>query len=417
MSFPQRIMRTIWMVFFTFLIHSLMSSFFATKQTDLPHISERITTKALSSEGGVAHCKDWDDLMTSGKVRDVQYHNNTKWAGIKIASKNRIDVQYSQQKNCITDCVIENLDSTDCFVDIIVTNQTATDPNVTIFNQSSILHPVNYNTYLHNADLPQPTNKLSDWIALHNDHWALAVKPGIDATYETVRFIQENCSGYLQGYQIRCLIHAREVVSLKIFSGPKDLQLLRDNQKIFAKMEWLIDCGWFTFLIKPLYELISFLSMYVIGSFAYSILLLLVCSRLAFPITQLKTVQDAMPVLRNMLISIIMLLALYKIVKIAVEIQVSPVLWIQDISLPDPTSVFELMIPWAGVHNMLRLSYATFLVTSLSIINMLFAVQEHQAIMIAFNLILDFFPAFFALVQIFDGVIKLAKNIKDAVRR
>jgi len=393
-----------------------MSGFFATKQIDLPHISEGITTRVLSSGENLAHCKDWDDLMVSGKVRDVQYHNDTKWAGIKIASSNHIDVQYSQQKHCITDCVIENLDSTDCFVDIIVTNQTAIDPNVTIFNQSSILHPVNYNTYLHNADLPAPTNKLSDWIAIHNDHWALAVKPGIDATYETVRFIQENYSGYLQGYQIRCLIHAREVVSLKIFAGPKDLQLLRDNQQIFPKMEWLIDCGWFTFLIKPLYELISFLSMYVIGNFAYSILLLLVLSRFAFPIVPLKTAQDAMPVLRNMLISIIMLLALYKIVKIAAEIQVSSVLWMKDISLPDPTSVFESTIPWTGVHNMFRLSYTTFVVTLLSSINMFFAVQEYQGIMIAFNLLLDFFPAFFALVQLFDGVIKLAKNINESIR-
>ncbi len=173
------------------------------------------------------------------------------------------------------------------------------------------------------------------------------------------------------------------------FAGPKELNLLENYQKELGikKFELAIDFGWFYFLTKPFLIILGFLNHFV-GNMGVAILIFATLLRLLLlPIAaksyesmakmrklqpKLKDIQeryqnDKMRLNQEMMmlyrkekvnpasgclpvfIQIPIFFSLYKVLSVSIEMRQAPFFgWIQDLSVPDPTSVFTLfgLIPW-----------------------------------------------------------------------
>ncbi len=182
---------------------------------------------------------------------------------------------------------------------------------------------------------------------------------------------------------------AKSQFETRIFAGAKQVDILKDYQSTLgiSRFEYLIDWGWFPFLTKPMLWLIN--SLYrLVGNFGVAIMLTTVILKLAlFPLanksfesmSKMKKLQPEMKKLQErfkedkarqqealmklyrdekvnpmagclpIFIQIPLFFALYKVQLIAIDMRHAPFFgWIQDLSAPDPTTIFNLfgLIPW-----------------------------------------------------------------------
>ncbi len=149
----------------------------------------------------------------------------------------------------------------------------------------------------------------------------------------------------------------------------------------------MIDWGWFYFLTKPMFSVIHWLYS-LVGNFGIAILLVTVIVKaIFFPLanksyvsmSKMKLVQPKMTEIREkfkddkqkqqqammelyktekinplagclpMVIQIPVFFSLYKVLFVTIEMRHAPFFgWIQDLSAPDPTTIFNLfgLIPW-----------------------------------------------------------------------
>ena len=149
----------------------------------------------------------------------------------------------------------------------------------------------------------------------------------------------------------------------------------------------MIDWGWFYFITKPMFLLIEFIYG-IVGNFGVAILVATVVVKLVFfPLAQkaytsmakMKALQPEMQKMRErykddkmkqqqammelykkekvnplagcvpILIQIPVFFSLYKVLFVSIEMRHAPFFgWINDLSAPDPTTVFNLfgLIPW-----------------------------------------------------------------------
>ncbi|MCW8952734.1 MAG: membrane protein insertase YidC [Rhodospirillales bacterium] len=173
------------------------------------------------------------------------------------------------------------------------------------------------------------------------------------------------------------------------FAGAKEVALLDSYAEEFGveRFDLAIDFGWFYFLTKPIFYMILFFNHYF-GNFGVAILLLTVLIKLIlFPLanksykamSRMKKLQPEMKKLQErfgddktrmnqelmalykkekvnpvsgclpILVQIPVFFALYKVLFVNIEMRHAPFFgWIQDLSAPDPTTVFNLLglIPW-----------------------------------------------------------------------
>ena len=169
----------------------------------------------------------------------------------------------------------------------------------------------------------------------------------------------------------------------RFFVGPKSIELLDSYSEEFSipKFDLAIDFGWFYFLTKPLFYLMKFLYG-IIGNYGVVILAITAIIRiLLFPLANkqfasmnhMKEVQPEIVKLRErfaddkarlnqemmklykekkinpaagclpIFIQIPIFFALYKVLFVAIEMRQAPFFgWITDLSVPDPTSMFNL---------------------------------------------------------------------------
>jgi YidC/Oxa1 family membrane protein insertase len=168
-----------------------------------------------------------------------------------------------------------------------------------------------------------------------------------------------------------------------LFAGAKQTKLFDGYEEKFNidRFELMIDWGWFHFITKPLfYALDYFYGLF--GNFGVSILVVTVLIKLVFfplanksyeSMSKMKKLQPEMMRIRDrykddrmkqqqammemykkekvnpmsgclpILIQIPVFFALYKVLYITIEARHAPFFgWIQDLSAPDPTSVFNL---------------------------------------------------------------------------
>jgi YidC/Oxa1 family membrane protein insertase len=181
-----------------------------------------------------------------------------------------------------------------------------------------------------------------------------------------------------------------------IFAGAKKLRLIEDYETRLGLVHFdlVVDFGWFYFLTKPFYYALVYLNDWV-GNFGVAILLLTLFLRIAvFPLAntsfksfaKMKKVSPQIQELQKtyagdkkkmqeelvklytkekvnpvsgclpILAQIPIFFAMYKVISVAIEMRHAPFFgWIQDLTAPDPTSIFNLfgLLPF-DVHSWLH---------------------------------------------------------------
>jgi YidC/Oxa1 family membrane protein insertase len=232
------------------------------------------------------------------------------------------------------------------------------------------------------------------WLGITDKYWLVALVPDQKAQIDTnFRHTLQNKEDkyqvdYLSGAVVVQSGGAGEV-SNRLFAGAKEVTLLDAYEKDLgiSRFDLAIDFGWFYFLTKPIFYVLKYFYE-LIGNFGLAILLLTVIIKLLFfplanksytAMSRLKLLQPKMTKMRErfkddkakmneammklykdekvnpaagclpMVVQIPVFFALYKVLFVSIEMRHAPFYgWIQDLSAPDPTSLFTLfgMIPW-----------------------------------------------------------------------
>lgn len=237
-------------------------------------------------------------------------------------------------------------------------------------------------------------NNATSWLGFSDKYWLTALIPDNKETVST-KFIYFN-QDKNDHYQVSFLVMPKEIykdasqsVSFHLFAGAKEINLLDmyESKLGLTLFDRAVDFGMLYFITKPIFLLLNYLNK-VIGNFGISILILTVIIKLLlFPLAhkgfkgmnKLKELQpkmlqlkerykdDAMEFQRALmamykkekanpmsgclpiLLQIPVFFALYKVLYVSIEMRHAPFFgWIKDLSIPDPTTVFNLfgLIPW-----------------------------------------------------------------------
>ncbi len=233
------------------------------------------------------------------------------------------------------------------------------------------------------------------WIGITDKYWLTALIPDQNAMinhryshYRADNNVDKYQSDYL-GPQLKAA--PGQTVSFKsnLFAGAKELNLLQayGEELGVAEFDLAIDFGWFFFITKPFFIAMSWLYGYL-GNFGLAILALTVGVKLLFfplantsyrSMAKMKTLspkikelqkkfgddkarmnQEMMALYKRekanpasgclpILLQIPVFFSLYKVLFVSIEMRHAPFYgWVQDLSAPDPTSIFNLfgVIPW-----------------------------------------------------------------------
>ncbi len=237
-------------------------------------------------------------------------------------------------------------------------------------------------------------DSVGGWLGITDKYWLTAVIPPQDAAV-TTRFKHSRQAG-IDKYQADYLGPAVTVApggegsfAGYVFAGAKEVEVLDGYAEEYGikRFDLAIDFGWFYFLTKPFFYALLFLSKWL-GNFGLAILALTVAIKLVlFPLanksyramSKMKKLQPEMKRLQEqfgedkmrlnqelmalykrekvspasgclpILVQIPVFFALYKVLFVSIEMRHAPFYgWIQDLSAPDPTTVFNLfgLIPW-----------------------------------------------------------------------
>ncbi|MDD2869472.1 membrane protein insertase YidC [Neomegalonema sp.] len=232
------------------------------------------------------------------------------------------------------------------------------------------------------------------WIGFTDKYWmaALATPPGEAAVTAFRRAGTDAApvySAYVQRPTVSLAPGATQEEKMMLFAGAKQAEVIKDYQDRLGIKSFYdsIDWGWFFFLTKPFFALLNGIYK-VVGNFGVAILILTVLVKtVVFPLAyksyasmaRMKKLQPQMEALRErhkddpramqmgmmemykrekvnpasgclpIIVQIPIFFALYKTLFVTIEMRHAPFFgWIQDLSAPDPTSLFNLfgLIPW-----------------------------------------------------------------------
>ncbi len=262
------------------------------------------------------------------------------------------------------------------------------------------LKEINYSA-LRGSD-PQRFESTGGWLGFTDKYWLGALIPdqaeSFEATYRhTMRQGEDR-------YQIDYLGQGRVVpngqrvtVTDRLFAGAKEVDLLDAYSARYGipLFDRAVDFGWFYFLTKPIFHVLTWLHGYL-GNWGVAILALTLLVKIIFyplanksyrSMSQMKKLQPEMMKLREryendkpkmqqelmalykrekvnpvagclpILVQIPVFFALYKVLFVSIEMRHAPFFgWVQDLSAPDPTSIFNLfgLLPF-GVPGFLMI--------------------------------------------------------------
>jgi len=259
-----------------------------------------------------------------------------------------------------------------------------------VFNDT--LKEVSYDEIEEENEIIEVTK--NGWIGYTDHYWQVAIFPENDKPFKA-RF--KNLKNSINSVQIDFLNESikslpnQQKMEIKsyIFAGAKEVPLIDkyiDQLKI-NKLDLSVDFGWFYFLTKPLFYALHFLSG-LFGNFGIGIIILTICIRIIlFPLANksfksMNAMRILTPEIQKLrerfkddrarmnqemfamykekkinpasgclpiLIQIPIFFALYKVLFVSIEMRHAPFFgWINDLSAPDPTSLFNLfgLIPW-----------------------------------------------------------------------
>ena len=232
------------------------------------------------------------------------------------------------------------------------------------------------------------------WLGFTDKYWLVAIIPD-QAREMSARFIHRSANGidqYFAIYQLDAVtVPPGETIENTnlIFAGAKEVEVIDgyETQYGIDNFELAIDFGWFYFLTKPFFYALAYING-IVGNFGVAILIFTVFIKLVFfplanksykAMSKMKALQPEMMRLREryqedrqkmnmelmalykrekvnpasgclpILIQIPVFFALYKVLFVTIEMRHAPFFgWVQDLSAPDPTSIFNLfgLIPW-----------------------------------------------------------------------
>ena len=228
------------------------------------------------------------------------------------------------------------------------------------------------------------------WFGFTDKYWAATLVPTqgdlYTANFRGTKAVGDVKESYQTDYTLSPLTIApgqKKSVEGRLFAGAKKVQLIQsysDDLKI-KRFDLMIDWGWFHFITKPMFWVISWLSS-VLGNFGLAILAVTVLVKAAFfplanksyeSMAKMKKLQPEMERLRErykddkmamqkelmtlyqkekinpmagclpVLLQVPVFFSLYKVLFVTIDMRHAPFYgWIKDLSAPDPTTVFNL---------------------------------------------------------------------------
>lgn len=238
----------------------------------------------------------------------------------------------------------------------------------------------------------RPAKVDNGWLGITDKYWAATLIPVPGEEFQP-SFSHSTVTGNFQadylGNAVTVAAGQTGETSSYLFAGAKETKLLDGYEEALGieRFELLIDWGWFYFLTKPMFFAIDYF-FHLLGNFGVAILVVTVIVKLIFfplanksyvSMSKMKLVQPQMTEIREkygddkqkqqqalmelykkekinplagclpILVQIPVFFALYKVLFVTIEMRHAPFFgWIQDLSAPDPTTLFNLfgLIPW-----------------------------------------------------------------------
>jgi len=257
---------------------------------------------------------------------------------------------------------------------------------------------------IHYKDLKDETKKITKdgtggWLGFTDKYWASALIPdqatGLAGTFQHITQGTSDVyqTDYLGKTAITIPAGGSAAYTDRLFAGAKVVQNINAIGEKYGvdRFDLMIDWGWFYFLTKPLFWLLEYIKG-IVGNFGLAILIVTVIVKLLFfplqnksyesmskmkklqpemekikqqnPDDRMKQQQEMMALYKRekvsplsgclpILIAIPVFFALYKVIYVTIEMRHAPFFgWIQDLSAPDPTSLFNLfgLLPFTPPH-------------------------------------------------------------------
>lgn len=233
-------------------------------------------------------------------------------------------------------------------------------------------------------------DKTGGWFGITEKYWASALIPDQKMAYNATLRARKPDIGQPELFWVDYALAEVTVptggdanVKSHLYAGAKKANIIDGYQEKYGieKFDLMIDWGWFYFMTKPLNQLITWLYK-IFGNFGVAILAVTVLVKLVFfplanksyvSMAKMKKLQPEMEKLRErfkddkarqqqelmtlykkekinplagclpILVQIPVFFALYKVLFVSIDMRHAPFFgWIQDLSAPDPTSIFNL---------------------------------------------------------------------------
>ena len=248
------------------------------------------------------------------------------------------------------------------------------------------LNEVDYDDLL--SDGPVKKTATGGWLGMTDKYWATALVPPQETAF-TGRFTGRSNGTDTPSYRSDFLLAGQTVAvgqqietTSRFFAGAKRVDVIDAYADSgITRFDLLIDWGWFYFLTKPMFTALAlFYSLF--GNYGVAILLITVLIKLAFfplanrsyeTMAKMKKLQPRMMQIREVykddrqaqqqelmkiyreeklnplagclpiLVQIPVFFSIYKVLFVTIDMRHQPFFgWIQDLSAPDPTSLFNL---------------------------------------------------------------------------
>jgi YidC/Oxa1 family membrane protein insertase len=254
------------------------------------------------------------------------------------------------------------------------------------------LEEIDYDDLREDGPIELPSQ--GGWMGITDKYWLASLVP--DQQSELVATFRHYLADGDDRYQVDYLRPAMTVapgqtleVTDRLFAGAKEVNLLDAYASEYGipLFDRAVDFGWFYFLTKPIFHILHYFYQ-LLGNYGLAILLLTLLVKLVFfplanksyrAMSKMKKLQPEMMRLREqfsddkmrmnqelmalykkeqvnpmsgclpIVVQIPVFFALYKVLFVSIEMRHAPFFgWIQDLSAPDPTSVFNLfgLVPW-----------------------------------------------------------------------
>jgi YidC/Oxa1 family membrane protein insertase len=233
------------------------------------------------------------------------------------------------------------------------------------------------------------------WLGFTDKYWMTALAGGADAPFTGVVKAVRGASDTVFQTDLRqpaVTVAPGETAAATslFFAGAKDVSILGqyEDERGIADFTNAVDWGWFFFLTRPLFTALMFIHG-LVGNMGWSIILLtVVIKALLFPLayksfvsmSRMKQLQPEMEAIKErcgedkqkmqqeminlyktkkvnpaagclpILVQIPIFFSLYKVFFVTLELRHAPfILWIDDLSAPDPTSILNLfgLLPYS----------------------------------------------------------------------